>query len=145
MPVRYVEILRMEKTAKMPFKKYEGDAGWDLFVSQDVVIPPGATVDVHVGLAIKMPPFMYARITGRSSTMRTHNLMVNEGIIDNGYIGELFVSVHNFNDTEFQVTQGMRLAQLLFGTILDIRWSEVPALQTSMGDRNTAGFGSTGK
>lgn len=144
MAVRYVNF-ELGDGAKPPFKKHTGDAGWDLYVSRDCVINPGETVDVHTDIKIDMPPYLYARIVGRSSTLRSHHLMVNEGIIDNGYTGELFVCVHNLGSKPFKVERGMRLAQVLFHTIEDVRWSEVEEVVATPGKRGNNGFGSTGK
>jgi dUTP pyrophosphatase len=77
--------------------------------------------------------------------MRNYNLMVNEGIIDNGYTGEMFVCVHNLSDKPFHVDKGMRLAQVLFHPIEDVRWSEVSKIIAGNGRRGENGFGSTGK
>lgn len=144
MAVRYVDF-ELGKGAKVPYKKHTGDAGWDLYVSRDCIIPVGETVDVHTDIKIDMPPYLYARIVGRSSTLRKHNLMVNEGIIDNGFTGELFVCVHNMGNKPFHVKQGMRLAQVLFHTIEDVRWSEVEKVVATPGKRGNNGFGSTGE
>lgn len=144
MAVRYVDF-ELGKGAKTPYKKHNGDAGWDLFVSRDCEIPAGETVDVHTDIKIDMPPYLYARIVGRSSTLRNHNLMVNEGIIDNGYTGELFVCIHNLGDKPFKVEKGMRLAQVLFHVIEDVRWAEVDEIKPAPGKRGNDGFGSTGK
>lgn len=144
MAVRYIDF-ELGENAKVPFKKHNGDAGWDLYVSRDCTIPVGATVDVHTDIRIDMPPYLYARITGRSSTLRKHKLLVNEGIIDNGYTGELFVCVHNLGDKPFEVKKGMRLAQVLFHTIEDVRWSQVPEIKDADGRRGNKGFGSTGE
>lgn len=144
MAVRYVNF-ELGEGAKAPYRKHAGDAGWDLFVSRDCIIEPGKTIDVHTDIKIDMPPYLYARIVGRSSTLRKHRLMVNEGIIDNGYTGELFVCVHNLGDKPFVVEKGMRLAQVLFHTIEDVRWSEVEEIKPTPGKRGNNGFGSTGK
>jgi dUTP pyrophosphatase len=144
MGVRYVDF-KLEGAAKAPYKKHFGDAGWDLFVSRDCVIQPGETVDVHTDIQIDMPPYTYARIVGRSSTLRKHKLIINEGIIDNGYTGELFVCVHNIGNKPFHVKTGMRLAQVLFHVIEDIRWSRVDEIKPKSGGRGNAGFGSTGE
>lgn len=144
MAVRYIDF-QLGEGAQVPYKKYNGDAGWDLFTSRACDIPPGETVDVHTDIKMSMPPYMYGRITGRSSSLRKYGLLVNEGIIDNGYTGELFVCVHNLSDKTFHVEKGMRLAQILFHVIEDIRWSEVPELYTCVGRRGENGFGSTGK
>lgn len=143
MGIRYVDF-ELGENAKTPYKKHNGDAGWDLYVSTPCVINPGETVDVHTNIKIDMPPYLYARITGRSSTLRNYKLLVNEGIIDNGFTGELFVCVHNMGDKPFKVERGMRLAQILFHTIEDVRWSEVPEIKATPGKRGNDGFGSTG-
>ncbi len=142
--VKYVNFELLEG-AKRPFKKHSGDAGWDLYVSRPCDIEPGETADIHTDVKIDMPPFLYARITGRSSSLRKHHLLVNEGIIDNGYTGELFVCVHNVGKETFHVKPGMRLAQILFHTIEDIRWCEVDEIKPVSGKRGDAGFGSTGE
>lgn len=144
MAVRYVDF-ELGEGARMPFKKHTGDAGWDLYVSRDCVIPAGETIDVHTDIKIDMPPYLYARIVGRSSTLRKHNLMVNEGIIDNGYTGELFVCIHNLGSEPFVVEKGMRLAQVMFHNIEDVRWSEVKEIKPTPGKRGNDGFGSTGR
>lgn len=144
MTIRYVDF-ELGEGAKAPFKKHIGDAGWDLFVSKECTINPGDTVDVHTDIRVDLPPYTYMRIVGRSSTLRKYNLMVNEGIIDNGYTGELFVCVHNLGDKPFHVEKGMRLAQVLFGVIEDVRWSQVEKVVAAPGKRGENGFGSTGK
>lgn len=141
--VKYIDY-SLEPGAKKPTKHYNGDAGWDLYISEDCDILPGETKDVHTGIHISMPPFVYGRITGRSSSLRNHKLLVNEAIIDNGYTGEMFVCIHNLGTETFHVKRGMRLAQILFGKIEDVRWSEVEEIQAKSWQRGNNGFGSTG-
>ena len=145
--MKYVSFClnKKEGNPKQPYRKYSGDAGWDLFVSREVEIPAGQTVDVHTDISIQIPPCTFARITGRSSTIRKHNLLVSEGIIDNGYTGELFVCVTNLGKETFVAKEGMRLAQVIFHKIEDVRWAEVEELKQKDNDRNTNGFGSTGE
>ena len=144
MAARYVDY-RLGEGARRPFKHHSGDAGWDLYASRPVTVGPGETVDVHTDIYISMPPRLYARITGRSSSLRKHRLLVNGGIIDNGYRGELFVCVHNMGEGAVEVRPGMRLAQVLFHVIEDVRWSEVDELPGSPDGRGEGGFGSTGE
>jgi dUTP pyrophosphatase len=141
---KYVEF-SVGEGGRKPYKKYSGDAGWDLFVSRPCDIAPGETVDVHTDIRLDMPPKTYARIVGRSSTLRKHNLLVNEAIIDNGYTGEMFVCIHNLGRSTFHVEPGMRLAQMIFGSIDDIRWVEVDEITPDPRKRGNAGFGSTGR
>ena len=144
MGIKYVDFV-LGEGAQRPFKKHEGDAGWDLFVSRECTIQPGETVDVHTDVRIDLPPRLYARITGRSSSLRKYDLLINEGIIDSGFTGELFVCVKNLGKEPFHVEKGMRLAQVLFHIIEDVRWSEVEEIKPTPGKRGDEGFGSTGK
>lgn len=142
--VRYVEFV-LDGDAKRPFKKYPGDAGWDLFTSEECVIQPNETRDVHTGVRIQMPPYLFARITGRSSSLRKRHLLVNEGIIDRGYTGELFICVHNLGTEPVTIKKGDRVAQILFHFIEDVRWIEVDEIESINGERGASGFGSTGR
>lgn len=126
-----------------PTRGHPGDAGLDLYCSRTQVIQPRSFCDVHTDLYIRMPRGYFARICGRSSSIR-RGLLVTEGIIDNGYIGELYSGVYNMTDFPVTVHVGERLAQLILHTIHNkIQWVEVDALvQTDRGER---GFGSTGR
>ena len=137
-------LYTLGENAQCTTKKYDGDAGWDLVVSEDIVIQPGETHDVHTNICIKMPGGIFGRITGRSSSLRKHNLLINEGIIDNEYTGELFVCVHNLGDSPKWITRGMRIAQIIFHKIEDVNWIQVSALPNIPNSRGRNGFGSTG-
>lgn len=137
-----VEIVFLDDEAKVPTKKYEGDAGYDLYVSQSVVLQPHTFMDVHTGIAIKLPNGYFARITGRSSTVRTKNLQVQEGIIDTDYTGELFIGVWNLNGEIVTIHQGERIAQLIPQRIEKVYWMQVDCLPNT--ERGSNGFGSTG-
>jgi dUTP pyrophosphatase len=72
--------------AQMPTQAHLGDAGMDLYVSEAVRIEPGVFVDVECGIRVQLPDGYWARITGRSSTLRRRGLLVSEAVIDGGYI-----------------------------------------------------------
>lgn len=137
--------VQLDDGAQMPTRGYPGDAGFDLYVQEDVTIPPGEFVDVPCGCAVQLPPHLWAMITGRSSTLRKHKLMVAQGVIDTGYRGPLFSGVFNLGDEPFEVKKGMRLAQLIpFGNVAEnLRLMESATLDPS--ERGTAGFGSSGE
>lgn len=128
-----------------PQRQYSGDAGYDLYVSEDVEIPVGKFADIPCGIAVELPPGTWGFVIGRSSTLRKHNLMVAPGVIDNGYRGPLYAGVYNMNGEQFSAKKGMRLAQIIpFPlTAAGMIPVGVPALGAS--DRGQAGFGSTGE
>ena len=140
----YFQLLPGEGSPRVPTKTYPGDAGWDLYVSRDVVIPARSFTDIHTDIAIAMPEGLWGRITGRSSTLRKYGLLVNEGIIDNGYRGELFAGVFNLTDHDRFVPAGARIAQLIFHWLIeDLQWEPTMVLPPSQ--RQGRGFGSSGQ
>lgn len=130
---------------KLPERQNDGDAGYDLYVSRDAVIAPGFFVDVQCGIRIQLPAGYWGRITGRSSTLRRRSLLVNEAVIDNGYIGEIYTGIWNLGSFAQKVYAGERLAQLILHPIVAVKVQQVePDDLHSRDGRGTGGFGSTG-
>lgn len=129
--------------ATCPTRGYAGDAGWDLYVANPTLIPGNSFVEVDTGIAIEMPGGIWARIVARSSASKKLGLVVLEGIIDNGYRGELFARVYNPQSNPVHLERGDRIAQLIPQLLVPIAWKQVSELNIS--DRGDRGFGSTGK
>ena len=126
-----------------PTQAHEGDAGWDLYTSREVTVPPNSFTDIHVDIAMALPKGLWAMITGRSSTIRTYHLRVETAIIDNGYRGEMYAGVWNHNDYPIIIPVGTRLAQLIIFGLYNVNWVQVPELPPS--SRGTQGFGHSGR
>ena len=138
-PPVYVQALT--GTSQLPRLAHEDDVGYDLFCAEDITLQPGDRYDVSMGIAIAMPPIMYGRITGRSSSVRK-GLLVHEGIIDPGYRGPLFAYTTNIGNIAIHIHQGDRIAQLIFAAALRPGIQESATLPLS--SRGIAGLGSTG-
>ena len=127
----------------LPSRGYSDDAGVDLYVSRDFEIGPYDFGDVPCGVKIDIPHGYWGMITGRSSTLRRRGLLVNTGVIDAGWTGELFAGVQNLTGTTARVEAGDRLAQLILLPAPVVgrepEWGRVPQKA-----RGTNGFGSTG-
>ena len=135
-------VERISEHAALPTRAYDGDAGWDLYVDEDVIIAPNTVADVPSGIAVAIPYGQYGRIVGRSSTHRKRGLSVVEGIIDAGYRGPLFAGVWNPQPESIRVERGERLAQLILCDVPAASFVEVGELPPSL--RGRRGFGSSG-
>lgn len=142
-PVQSLYV-KLDPGAALPTRAYEGDAGFDLYVSEETTIAPGEFVDVPVGCSVQLPDRIWGLITGRSSTVRKLDLLVTPGVIDTGYRGPLYAGVRSLRDDVYTVKRGERLAQLipLHNAAMGLVATPVDVLTSS--DRGDAGFGSSG-
>lgn len=130
---------------QLPTRKYADDAGFDLHVEGDHVVRPqtfGATT-VPCSVAVELPPGWWGLLVGRSSTFN-RGLVVNPGIIDPGYRGELFAAVYNLTDAPIHVGHGARIAQFIPIPAFPAGVPIVRVDALSESERGTNGFGSTG-
>ncbi|MCL1849584.1 MAG: dUTP diphosphatase [Clostridiales bacterium] len=145
MDVLDVKVIRLAEDAVLPAKAHEDDAGYDLFANESLVIPSGESRLVPTGVALALPPMTEAQIRPRSG-LALHNqvtVLNAPGTIDAGYRGEIGVILINHGKQEFTVSKGMKIAQMVFASLLEVRLVEVASLdQTPRGD---GGFGSTGQ
>lgn len=130
--------------AKLPFRKRDTDAGWDLASIEDAVIQPHGTINVKTGLKIACPPGTYFTINGRSS-MWVNGVTPYRAIIDAGYNGDLMIALMNISDKPYHIKKGDRIAQMIAHQHHDVHFECVEKFSPDYDIRGEAGFGSTGK
>jgi len=142
--VYVVKVKKLSDKATLPNQSYDGDAGFDLFSIDDHLVNPGERYLVHTGLSIELPVNTEAQIRPRSGLALKHGITVlnSPGTIDQEYRGELCVIIINLGKGAFQVSAGMRIAQLIVKPIFDVSFVEEEKLSTTTRMEN--GFGSTG-
>jgi len=148
-PPKPVTDLVMQFTQKGDYPiaepAYPGDAGRDIYVAEDKVIPAGLDmpIDVPALISVKLPEGTFGLIINRSSTARKYGLDVLINVIDSNFTGELYALVWNRTSSDIKVTKGMRLAQLLVLPYYMPVAQKVDVLPKTV--RHTKGFGSSGK
>lgn len=135
----------LTEEAQKPTRAYRDDAGYDLYVSETVTAPPHRFVDVHTQVAVELPKDTWALLTGRSSTTRDRGLLVNQGIIDPGYRGELYIGVWNLTDQEVTIERGDRIGQLIVIQNRTATTNLYLTDQLTKHPRGEKGFGSSGR
>lgn len=136
-------IKKLYKDSKIPTKTNLNDAGWDLYAQHDLLIPAGSQKSVKTGIAIGIPDGCYGRIAPRSGLAFKHCINVHAGVVDKGYINEIIVILFNHSKTDYNITKGDRIAQLIleqYNTTSTIK--VVDNLDDT--DRGLNGFGSSG-
>tara|TARA_B100000287_G_scaffold244767_1_gene230160 strand:- start:2144 stop:2569 length:426 start_codon:yes stop_codon:yes gene_type:complete len=137
-----VYIKKSDELAKTPTRANDSDAGYDLYSTQEGIIPAGGRRIVKTGISIAIPPGYYGRIAPRSGLAIKRGIDVLAGVVDSGYRGEVGVVLQNLSEHDFTFSQGERVAQLILEQCNTIGWVEVEELEDSV--RSDGGFGSTG-
>ena len=139
-----LRVKRLTPSATLPRRAHPGDAGLDLCAAVDLDIPPGATRLVGTGLSLELPPGTEAQVRPRSGLALKHSVTVLNapGTVDEGYRGEVSVILINHGPAVFEVTRGMRVAQLVVQPTLAVDVTDSPVLSDT--SRGQGGFGSTG-
>jgi dUTP pyrophosphatase len=139
-----LKVYRLCADAQIPQYSHPDDSGLDLFATQDIELLPGDSHLVPTGIAIELPPQTEAQVRPRSGLALKHQITVlnTPGTIDEGYRGEIGVILINHGKISFQITSGMRIAQLVIAPVLRVEIEEVKDLSKTQ--RGAGGFGSTG-
>tara|TARA_R110002051_G_scaffold132422_3_gene206044 strand:- start:4486 stop:4935 length:450 start_codon:yes stop_codon:yes gene_type:complete len=133
----------------LPTYETTGAAGADVRANfadgQSVTLAAGARALIPTGLRMAIAQGFEVQIRPRSGLALKHGIsMVNApGTIDSDYRGPVGVILVNLGDAPFDVTHGMRIAQMVVASVVQARFSLVDALDETA--RGVGGFGSTGQ
>lgn len=119
-------------------RKHYNDAGADVGIPADIIIPANSTIKIPLGFGVEIPDGMCGLIITRSS-IAAKGILVHIPPIDSGYRGEVHAVVTNLNGYDINMNKGDRIAQLI---ILPIIIGEFVDQLGS--ERGNGAFGSTG-
>lgn len=126
---------------------YDTDSGFDLYSTEEVIVPPLGRVLVSTGTYFDIPLGHEIQVRSKSGLALKQGLMVlnSPGTVDEGYTGEVKVIIFNVNNDEFKIEKGMKIAQAVLsrcqqGASVDL----IKVDEIKNKDRNENGFGSTG-
>lgn len=139
-----LEYKLVDPEAKVPFRKRETDAGYDIYSIEDVTIKPHSTENIKTGIIVVCPQGYYIVVEGRSS-MWVNGVAPFHGILDTGYTGPLFVRLMNISDVDYHVKKHDRIAQIILHKAYSAVFVEVDEFSDGYNQRGEAGFGSSGR
>lgn len=144
-----ISFLQAAHACHLPLPAYQtaGAAGMDLQAAlgpDTVTLLPGMRTTVPTGLHLSMPPTMEAQIRPRSGlALKQGVTVVNApGTIDSDYRGEIKILLINLGQEPVEITDGMRIAQMVLAPILRPEITHRDTLDET--ERGSGGFGSTG-
>ncbi|SCB39040.1 dUTP diphosphatase [Rhizobium multihospitium] len=133
---------------ELPAYETKGAAGMDLRAAVDdgatLIIAPWTRVLVPTGFVFEVPEGFEAQIRPRSGLAFKHGItcLNSPGTVDSDYRGEVKVLLANLSEEPFEITRGMRIAQMVIAPVMQVRIAEIAEISETT--RGAGGFGSTG-
>lgn len=137
-----MKIKLLDKNCK-PHRAHKTDSGLDLRARLDLsmVLQPMWTRVIPTGVAIELPPGYEAQVRPRSGLSK-QGVFAAFGTVDNGYTGEIKVTLTNISMERIEIEPYERIAQLVITPVVIPEVKYVDELtETERGDK---GHGSTG-
>lgn len=149
-------LVKLDKGAIMPKRGRKGDAGLDLFLSEDTVIMPRGKAKGETGVHIAIPVDYEATVRPRSGislngcgncldsdgNIITADIEVVLGTVDSNYRGSIGIIIRSFEDRVITIPKGTKIAQLVVSSVCTDEVNLVDELDDS--NRGSEGFGSSG-
>jgi dUTP pyrophosphatase len=124
-----------------------GSSGMDIraFLTSPITMAPMERVLIPTGLFLALPENWEAQIRPRSGLAIKQGLtcLNTPGTIDADYRGELKVILINLSNEAQIISDGDRIAQMVFQKVEKVILQKAESLETT--ERGAGGFGHTGK
>jgi dUTP pyrophosphatase len=140
-----LKIIRTRDNVPVPKYALEGDAGFDLFVGEQLVLAPMERASVNTGYKMEIPEGRVGIIYEKSGLSFKHGIITYGNVIDSGYRGEVRVGVMNLGKEAHTFEPGHKVAQMIIHSYEEVKFKEVKEGDLSASARGERGFGSTGK
>lgn len=140
-----IRINTLNSNFVLPKYAHDGDAGLDLFSTDDILLLPSERKKVGCGFSIAIPEGFLGAIAPRSGLAIEYGVTVlnSWGVVDPSYRGEVSVILVNLSNNEVVLKKGSKIAQLI---IIPYEKAELYVDQERLNstDRGENGFGSSG-
>ena len=138
-----IKFKKLKENAVLPTVANPGDAGMDLYSTEDYVLRPGERHGFSTGVASELPEGYFVKFHPKSGLAVKSGIDVMAGVVDNGYRGEWVVILINQGNDPKEFKAGDKIAQAILQKIEASEIVEVNELNETQ--RGVGGFGSTGK
>lgn len=146
-PKKSISYKKINEDTPEPKYNYDGDSGFDLYSTEDIVIPALGRALIPTGLVFDIPDGYEIQVRSKSGLAINLGLFVlnSPGTVDSGYIGEIKVILFNTNNSEYKILKGAKVAQAVISPVLSGKWVNLQKVD-NINDKNRGsnGFGSTG-
>ena len=134
--------VKLDEGAFRPERAHDTDAGADIRTPKGIVVSAHRSAIIHTGVHVQLPPNTVGMLKSKSG-LNIKNGIISEGVIDEGFSGEIVVKLYNLSDTPHTFQRGDKITQLV---VMPVHYPEYEeAYDIQGGERGSAGVGSTGR
>ena len=134
--------VKLGKLAFMPKRAHATDAGADIRCPAGFTIAARSSATIRTGIHVQLPPGTAGLLKSKSGLNIKHDI-IGEGVIDEGFTGEIVVKLYNLGDKPYHFERGDKIIQLLVVPVLYPDFEQVDEIEG--GERGDSGYGSTGR
>jgi dUTP pyrophosphatase len=134
--------VELDENAFMPERAHDTDAGADIRTPHSFTLPAMGSAIVNTGVHVELPDGTVGMLKSKSGLNTLHGI-VSEGVIDEGFTGEIIVKLYNHSGEPRHFERGDKITQLVVMPVLYPEFELVD--RVSGGDRGDDGYGSTGR
>lgn len=134
--------VKLSPVAFLPERAHDTDAGADIRTPEGFTLKAHDSEIVATGVHVELPPNTVGMLKSKSGLNVKHGI-VSEGVIDEGFSGEILVKLYNLSDHDHYFLRGDKITQLVVMPVHYVTYEQADEIQG--GERGDAGYGSTGR
>ncbi len=138
-----LKIKKLRLDARIDPPAYPGDAGYDVYSLEDVLLEPGDHYDFNLGLSLEFEDSYVCLALMKSGLASRFGIDSVGTVIDSSYRGEIHAQIVNSSNKPVHIQPGMKIIQLLFVPVLHPKIEFVDSLEDTHRGENK--FGSSGE
>ena len=134
--------VQLDEGAFMPERAHDTDAGADIRTPKAFMVPANGCAVVSTGIHVELPEGTVGMLKSKSG-LYIKSGITSEGVLDEGFTGEVVVRLQNHSATSHWFDKGDKITQLV---VLPVAYPDYMRVnRVHGGERGDAGYGSTGR
>lgn len=133
---------KLSSMAYLPERAHDTDAGADIRTPEAFTLRAHGSEIVATGVHVQLPPNTVGMLKSKSG-LNIKDGIVSEGVIDEGFSGQIVVKLYNLSDHDYRFERGDKITQLVVMPVHYVTYEQADDIQG--GSRGSDGYGSTGR
>lgn len=134
--------VKLSPMAYLPERAHDTDAGADIRTPDGFTLRAHGSEIVATGVHVQLPPNTVGMLKSKSG-LNIHYGIISEGVIDEGFSGEIMVKLYNLSDRDHLFQRGDKITQLVIMPVHYVTYEQTDEIRG--GARGSSGYGSTGR